>query len=171
MFTQIAEQWQGIPGFPNYSVSTMGRIRSRQRPCSKGGLLKPYLHPSTGYLHLHLYRDGVSHTQSVHFLVALTFLGPRPFRMDINHKDGNKQNNRLSNLEYVTSRENQRHAFQLGLKHGRPKLTREMAEQIRLLYRAGGCSQRQISQRFQVCQQSISKVVAGRRWPEEGAAA
>ena len=50
----------------------------------------------------------------VHSLVALAFIGPRPEGMEVNHKDCDKQNNALNNLEYVTHGENQRHAAQMG---------------------------------------------------------
>lgn len=54
----------------------------------------------------------------VHRLVATTFLEPadRPDRKYVNHKDGNKQNNTISNLEWVTSAENAQHAIRLGLR-------------------------------------------------------
>jgi len=87
--------------------------------------------------------------------------------MDINHKDGNKQNNRLCNLEYVTSTENQMHAYRIGLRRGQRKLAKETAEQVRSLYEAGSWTQRQLAQRFDVGVKCIWNVLNGRTWPEE----
>jgi|SRR5579883_186103 hypothetical protein len=167
MSSQSEELWRDIPGFPDYYASTLGRIKSRPGGRRKGGILKPYAHPGTGYMQLNLYRDGVAYPRMIHFLVAITFLGPRPSRMEINHKNGDKHDNELDNLEYVTGIENRRHACRLGLCHGRPKLTREMVELIRCLYRTGAYTQRQLARQFQVRQQTISKIVTGKRWPEQ----
>ena len=171
MPSQPVEVWREIPGFPNYYASTLGRISSQMKSCkprlSGTGILKPAVHSKTGYMHVCVFRDRVSYCRMVHCLVALTFLGPRPPRMDINHKDGNKQNNRLCNLEYVTSTENQMHAYRIGLRRGQRKLAKEMAEQVRSLYEAGSWTQRQLAQRFDVGVKCIWNVLNGRTWPEE----
>lgn len=102
-----------IPGFPNYGASEDGRIWSRH----KG----PWVERRTidngfGYLKVNLWVRGRSYTRTMHVLIALTFLGPRPTKLTVNHKDGVKHNNALGNLEYVTHSENARHAYATGLK-------------------------------------------------------
>ena len=67
---------------------------------------------NTGYLLVSLYKDGVRTVRTVHSLVAETFLIGEG---EVNHKDGVKTNNSVSNLEYVTSSENKRHAVRHGL--------------------------------------------------------
>lgn len=67
-----------------------------------------------GYCRIGLSRHNRKHSFSVHRLVLLAFVGKN--NLECNHKDGNKQNNNLSNLEYVTSSENMLHAFRIGLK-------------------------------------------------------
>lgn len=96
-----------------YEVSEDGDVRrKRPHPLTFGGVgkhLKQF--PSRrGYLLTTLCRDGVCKKFSTHSLVASAFLGQRPEKMQINHKDGNKLNNHYSNLEYISGLENMRHA-------------------------------------------------------------
>jgi hypothetical protein len=69
----------------------------------------------TGYYVVNLSNGKKSIQHYVHFLVAQAFIGNRNGRLTINHKDGNKLNNHISNLEYCTYAENNRHAVELGL--------------------------------------------------------
>ena len=72
----------------------------------------------TGYYVVNLSDGKNSKQHYVHFLVAQAFIGERNGRLTINHKDGNKLNNHISNLEYCSYAENNRHAVELGLnKH------------------------------------------------------
>lgn len=68
-----------------------------------------------GYKIVCLFIDGKRYYLTVHYLVALFFIGDRPKDYQVNHKDGNKLNNSVNNLEYVTARENTRHAYDNGL--------------------------------------------------------
>lgn len=63
-----------------------------------------------------LFKDGKRHYFNVHRLVAETFLENELNKREVNHKDGNKANNNVNNLEWVTSSENQLHAFKNGLQ-------------------------------------------------------
>lgn len=73
---------------------------------------------SNGYLKLTLSRNGKSKQVSVHRLVALHYL-PNPYQRDqVNHIDGNKLNNHVSNLEWVTPEKNINHALEVGLRSG-----------------------------------------------------
>jgi hypothetical protein len=107
-----AEEWRLIPGFPNYAVSTTGRVVSYQRP--EPHELKPCVQHG-GYLKFGLTRDGKLFSRTGHSLVALAFLGPRPVGLEVRHLDGDPINNTLANLKYGTHEENMRDR----LRHGR----------------------------------------------------
>lgn len=95
---------------PSYRVDENGRIFSVR----KNRLLTP-MRTEQGYLRIQLYMSGKCEYVAVHRLVAETFL-PNPNNLPIvNHKDGNKSNNHVSNLEWATQSYNVRHAIQSGL--------------------------------------------------------
>lgn len=108
-------EWKRIKGFEwRYSISEYGQIASIRRSLGKR-LMKPRK-KKNGYLEIKLSDSGKRHFFLIHRLVGLHFV-PNPNNLpEINHKDGNKENNHYSNLEWVTSSENQKHAFRLGLQ-------------------------------------------------------
>lgn len=71
---------------------------------------------SNGYQQVKLSKNGRSKYFTVHRLVATHFLVDQPGKKEVNHKDGNKLNNHVNNLEWVNSSENQKHAFKTGLQ-------------------------------------------------------
>lgn len=105
------EVWKSIKGYEGkYSVSSYGRVRNDQT-----GHMSYGSRTRAGYLHLPLSRDGEVKYVYVHRLVAKCFLEQTDGRTEVNHKDGNKGNNRVDNLEWVTSVGNMKHAFENGL--------------------------------------------------------
>lgn len=104
------EEWKSIPEYANmYEASTYGNIRSLKRNTTKGRILKQNI-SSSGYLLVSLSNNGTVKSHNVHSLVAKTFLYSK-YGYDINHIDGNKLNNKLCNLEYITRQENIQHSF------------------------------------------------------------
>ena len=102
-----SEVWKDVAGYEGlYKVSNKGNIYSVERVDSRGHrrggrMLKPGRN-SHGYLTVGLYKNGKSKTKNVHRLVAETFIpNPKGF-LEINHKDENKSNNEMSNLEWCT---------------------------------------------------------------------
>jgi hypothetical protein len=119
-FTFPSEEWREIPGSDGrYLASTLGRICTLYP--RKDGRYNPKIINTwiskIGYEHCKLSRDGKSRTCLVHRMVMFAFVGPSD--LDVNHIDGNKLNNCLSNLQYLSHQENIRHAVDvLGKKFG-----------------------------------------------------
>lgn len=126
-----------------------------------------------GYLVVTLYGDRRSQKVLVHRLVAAAFIRQPASGEEVNHCDGAKVNNRVENLEWVTSSENNRHAIRSGLRtahalvrrgedHGRAKLTVPDVILIREL--SGTLSQRAIARRFGMAKSSIGSIIRGEHW-------
>lgn len=107
----VAEQWRLAPEWPEYSVSSLGRIRRNDT----GRIRAAILMKSTGYLMVTLTRIGQRKMLAIHRLVALAFLGEPPTKgMQVNHKDSDRANPRLENLEWVTVSQNILHGYRSG---------------------------------------------------------
>ena len=144
----MAPEWREIPGYPGYEASEDGRVRSAERECanyaptSRTGRrrvpakeLKPHLHAAKGRLQYTMSFDGSLVTRGAHVLVCLAFHGPRPPGQQVRHLDGDKTNNRASNLRWGTLRENKddviRHGVFKGERHPKAKLTAAEVAAIR----------------------------------------
>lgn len=110
----------------------------------------------------------------LHRLIWEERYGPIPPKMEINHKDGNKLNNDLDNLELVTHQQNAIHARRIlhvkggsapGEKNGRAKLNWEQVEEIRKLYK-DGFTQAKLATQFGVAHQMIGRIVRLEAWKE-----
>ncbi len=117
------EEWKQVVGYENsYLVSNMGRIKSVKRIKVSRGL--PYEHPEKiispsgkKYKTACLFKMGSRKYLLVHRLVAEAFIPNPDNKAEVNHKDGNKTNNLLTNLEWCTRLENQKHAEDTGLRN------------------------------------------------------
>lgn len=99
--------WRVIPGFSRYEVTRHGDVRNAQT----GRALKPHAHWK-GYLAIGLIGDhGRKVYTRVHRVVALAFIPNPENKPQVNHKDGDKKNNRRTNLEWATNRENVLHSI------------------------------------------------------------
>lgn len=105
------EKYCIINGFDNYAISNLGNIKN----VKNGRILTPVLTPS-GYLHYVFCQNGIKKGFMIHRLVAIYFINNPENKPCVNHKDGNKQNNTVNNLEWCTAKENDEHARKTGLK-------------------------------------------------------
>lgn len=109
----MEEIWKPLKEFPIYEVNQHGIIRNR-----KTKHIKKVRTDSWGYHQVGLSKGirGKSHSKTVHRLVADTFYDGDHSNMQVNHIDGNKTNNYIGNLEFVTGSENVKHAYDTGLR-------------------------------------------------------
>lgn len=111
------EIWKDIKGQEGrYLISNIGRVKTFVQACksNKDGILKNGV-DTGGYFIIKLYTNGKGTTTKIHRLVAETFIENPNNLPQVNHKDGNKQNNNVDNLEWCTPLENAKHSWDIGL--------------------------------------------------------
>lgn len=116
------EIWKDIPGYEGYyQASNIGNIKSLIFQCNftnkkypREKLLKQKVSKDK-CKRVELWKDGEHKTWLVHRLVGMTFLGIPKTKMTINHKDGNRLNNNIDNLEWLSLADNILHGFRTGL--------------------------------------------------------
>ena len=168
------EEWKIIEEFPDYAVSNLGRIKrirdgNTQSRVKAGKILK-LNYKKNGYVYICLCRDNKKYYRRVHRLVLEVFKPICNIRnLQCNHKDGDKSNNKLDNLEWMTAKENQRHAFEKGLRidygenNNFSKLIEENVIEIKKLLK-NNVSGIKISKLYNVSTSAISAIKTGRNW-------
>ncbi|MFA5898029.1 MAG: NUMOD4 domain-containing protein [Hyphomicrobium sp.] len=188
-----SEEWRKVTGYPSYSVSTSGAVRRdiAANGFAAGRPIKPRLNID-GYVTVVLCAKGQKpRGLRVHRLIAIEFI-PNPLGLPcINHIDGVKTNNAISNLEWVTPKMNTAHAVRNGLmkpakgdshwsrrmpekarknlgalrgkSNAAAKITEGIVREARLLA-AQGMRHRDIAARYGVCRSSVSNVVKKATW-------
>ena|ERR1700689_1525336 len=159
------ENWKPIPEFSgHYEASDQGQIRRIL------GKIRKLRAKREGYLYVNLCVHGKIQTRYVHRLVATTFIPNPENKPEVNHKDGNKQNNAVTNLEWATISEQAIHAFEKGLrvsskgsKQGMSKLKEADIPEIFYLSRSG-LSQPEIARNFGVSRSLIGWVLLRKGW-------
>ena len=159
------ERWAIIPGFEGrYEASTEGRIRQRiASPRRRSGFIVPQNNADHGYKRVGLYADGKFKCFLVHRLVAETFMPARAKGTEVNHINGDKADNRIENLEWITHTENMRHASRvLGRRFGKSRLTDEQVREIRAS--VGTCME--IASAYGVSAMTISRIRTRKSYKE-----
>jgi len=129
----MKEVWKSIEGYEDiYQISNIGNVRSLPRIDSRGHkwngkVLKPHARPN-GYFCVHLSRGGIAKWESIHRLVAKTFLEKQDGCDIVNHVDNDRSNNRADNLEWTTYTGNMQHATKQGRMHHQPENLRRAQE-------------------------------------------
>lgn len=111
------EVWKSINEYGDYMVSNKGRVKSTSYLGHNGvcRIMKPAV-DHKGYMRISLWGSNGRKSFRIHRLVAEAFIPNEELKTEVNHKDGNKQNNVVENLEWCSARENVLHAYQSGLK-------------------------------------------------------
>ena len=111
-----SEEWSPIEGYEGlYEVSTHGNVKSLKRKFVPEDSLLTKHATNRGYEIVHLRLNGKQNSKLVHRLVAQAFVSNPEDKKEVNNKDGIKTNNYMENLEWVSSSENHKHAYENGL--------------------------------------------------------
>jgi predicted XRE-type DNA-binding protein len=155
---ETQEIWKNHP--IGYKVSSFGNVIGLRRK-------KVGYNRKDGYRSVHMFKKEIL----IHVLVWETFNGKVPKGYEINHKDMNKGNNRLDNLELTTHQENLKHAYTNGLfdknrgqNNPNAKLNNSKVLEIRKLYEDKKLNQREIGELFGVSYRTISLIVNKKIW-------
>jgi hypothetical protein len=157
-----------VHDYPNYTVDEDGQVFRDGRPVKQTPARKRYLT-------VNLSMNGKSSRRTVHRVVLEAFVGLRPKGMHGCHLDGDNTNNRLSNLAWLTPKENEAqkvlHGTQaVGVRNGASRLTNDQVKRIRELHASGvkywGC--KQIAREFGVSPSTIYRAWKGIHWDHVG---
>lgn len=162
------EVWKTISAAVDYEVSNWGRVRSWKR--RKPRIIKQ-LFLYGAYWKVRLYVGDTLKVFAVHRLVAEAFIPNPEGKPQVNHINGNKLDNRVENLEWVTPHENSLHAVVAGLiaqgaDNCQAKLTNEQVRYIR--NNPDNLTGRTLAKMFSVCPMTISNIQLGKKYRNAG---
>lgn len=179
----MEENWKNIEGYEGlYQVSNFGRIRGLDRvverknnnPTTIKGRVKNNQQYVNGYLFVALCKNGIKKPLSVHRLVANSFIPNPDNKPEVNHKDLNKHNNHVDNLEWCSHSENHIHKNKSGIispcfinnngeNNGRSKLTEGDVITIKKRM-ANGEIQKAIASEYYMSPSAINAIAKGKNW-------
>jgi|SRR5690554_810142 len=167
----MKEIWKDIPGFEGYyQASSLGRIKSVKRSVErrnnhkngiwvyKSKIIKPRL-STWGYYQVSLYTEHGRNQPFVHRIIAFTFIENPRNKPQVNHKNGIKTDNRIENLEWCTHSENNKHAYDAGLKKGITKRKYKLSDENVLYIRKNkNITGKELAKKFNVSESAISNI-------------
>lgn len=148
-----------------YSVSSFGRVKSTDL---SGDFIVIKTPINDGY---YQFAAWSFKAKKVHKIVAKAFLGKAPKNKEVNHKDGNKLNNAVSNLEYITHGKNVKHAFDIklrnhnGINNPAAVLTEEAAKEVINLLKTGELYPDEIAKKYSISRSQVYQIKYGCSWP------
>jgi hypothetical protein len=166
----LHEEWRPVPEYEGtYEVSSLGRVRSLPRVTEHSvGYKHPYpgkiFRPSStpdGYQRVSLSKNGRARGFTVHMLVALAFLGPRPPKHHTDHINRKRDDNRAVNLRYLHRSANLAQGDIRGTRNGQAKLA---PEQVLAIVGMRDQPRAQVAARFGVSHGAIDDILRGRNW-------
>lgn len=167
----MREVFEDLKGYEDsYQISDSGRIFTKRRLIGNkiyyGRELIPQL-TSDGYLKITLSKNGKCKKYYLHRLVAIQYLDNSNHLCQVNHIDGNKMNNSITNLEWCTKEENQNHAIRTGLmQRGQDRPSAKLTEtQVIEIYKLKGVLKAQdIADKYGVSKNTINCILRGSKW-------
>ena len=164
----MKEEWKDVKGYEGlYQVSNLGEVKS----FLKGGCIRKQRTTRQGYKEVTLNDKGRKQTLKVHRLVAIAFIENPLRKKEVNHINCIKDDNKLSNLEWCTPKENSKHAINNGLLNSRNgvlngncKLTEDDVLKIKHIIKLNIFTQLEIGEMFNVSQGTISAIKNNRVW-------
>lgn len=172
----MTEIWKQIKNEPGYEVSSLGRVRSYRvkgynRQFNARPLYRKVDISYWGYPEVRLFVGGTSKKYRIHRLVAEAFLPNVETKQEVNHIDGDKTNNAVGNLEWVTRSENMEHVFRIlkkptmrGGRNGRARLKDHDVQSIKELWVTGKVRQKDLASKFHVARSTINAIVNNYNW-------
>lgn len=163
------EIWKDVVGYENiYQISNLANVRSvdrvvltRRGPKKyKSKLLTPHI-ANSGYKEIRLNNSDGGKTYLLHRLVALAFLENPDKCKIVNHIDGDKTNAIAENLEWCDYSKNNKHAYDSELNTNKKIISQETRSEIREIYFSQKITQSKLARRYNVSQNTISKIVRG----------
>lgn len=175
------ERWKDVEGYEGYyAISSLGRVRSYSRLvwCERDQINKRRRErilrqkvTRCGYLNISLFLNKIHKECPAHVLVAKAFIPNPKNKPQVNHKFGDKKDNRASSLEWMTAKENSNHAISIGIDsvvgehNGRVKLTEEAVLEIRRLYPKGKRGIRHIlAEKYNITAGIVTRVARKVSW-------
>jgi hypothetical protein len=174
----LNEIWKDLIGFEGfYKISNLGRIKSIDRYVNSslknqksvlriGKILKLSL-DRYGYLKVNIRKNNIKKNITIHRAVALTFIKNTKNLEQVNHIDGNKQNNYVENLEWITNDDNIAHGvknnlFVFGENHHNSKLTNQQVKEIKEKYIPKIYSSYKLAKEYGVSRPNINSIINGK---------
>ncbi|MBU3205161.1 NUMOD4 motif-containing HNH endonuclease [Clostridium algidicarnis] len=175
------EKWRDVNGYEGfYQISNYGKAKSLDRVvfCKTGktrkikGKVLILINDKDGYKEINMSKNGKVRHGKVHRLVAEAFLEKIEGKNEVNHKDGNKANNEVGNLEWCNASENTAHAVKNGLlkvigsDNPGAKLTEKEVREIRNLYNDDkkNNSILKLAKKYGICFQQVYDIVTRKKW-------